>query len=233
MGRDTAGARIRRRRVDASGLTFECLYAGDGDRLALCLHGFPDNAGSMNPVLWRLADAGFTAVPPGFDALLVEHRIQALRSWYMWLFQLPDVPERAFRWRNFAFIDFLWGLWSPEWDYPDARINDVKETFRAEGTLENALQYYRDNVKLPVPVVGEEAPSLEDVPTVRTPMLALYGARDGCISPELFDGSEDVIEQCRLVRVPGAGHFLHQERPDVVGEEIATYLQSSADENRG
>ena len=50
--------------VEANGIDFECLRAGDGDRLALCLHGFPDDAGSMRPVLERLADAGFTAVAP-------------------------------------------------------------------------------------------------------------------------------------------------------------------------
>ena len=50
--------------VEANGIDFECLRAGAGDRLALCLHGFPDDAGSMRPVLDRLADAGFTAVAP-------------------------------------------------------------------------------------------------------------------------------------------------------------------------
>ena len=41
--------------VEANGLEFECLRAGTGDRLALCLHGFPDDAGSMHPLLDRLA----------------------------------------------------------------------------------------------------------------------------------------------------------------------------------
>ena len=34
--------------VEANDLEFECLRAGDGDRLALCLNGFPDDAGSMS-----------------------------------------------------------------------------------------------------------------------------------------------------------------------------------------
>lgn len=299
MRTDTAGPRLQRRRIEANGLTFECLHAGDGDRLALCLHGFPDNAGSMAPVLWRLADAGFTAVapfmrgyaptdpapdgdysgtalgedavaladalgtefdtddavvvghdwgaaaayavdriapdtfsklvtmavPPGFDALLFEHPRQALRSWYMWFFQLPDVPERALRWRNFAFIDFLWGLWSPEWDYSDARINDVKETFRAEGTVENALQYYRDTMRPSVREIAGDRPSIEDVPPVRTPTLVIYGDRDGCIGPELFEHADEIIEECRVVRVPGAGHFVHQERADAMGEEIVEFVR--------
>ena len=292
--------RLQRRRVKANGLTFECLHAGDGDRLALCLHGFPDNAGSMTPIVWRLAEEGFTAVapymrgysptdpapdgdysgrtlgrdaielagalgdesgietddavlvghdwgaaaayaaewtepgtfsklvalalPPGFEPLLYEYPRQALRSWYMWFFRLPDAPERALRWRNFAFIDFLWGLWSPGWDYPDARINDVKETFRAEGTVENALQYYRDTIRPPLPTLGGDRPSLEDVPAIETPTLVIAGKRDGCIGPELFEHTDEVIEDGRTVRVPGAGQFMHQERPETVCEEIVSFL---------
>ncbi len=298
MSRETAGARLQRRRIEANGLSFECLYTGDGDRLALCLHGFPDNAGSMEPIMWRLADEGFTAVapfmrgyaptdsapdgdysgstlgrdavelasaletefdtddaalighdwgaaatyaaewidsdafsklvtlavPPGFTPLLYEHRRQILRSWYMWLFQLPDVPERALRWRNFALIEFLWGLWSPGWDYPDSRINDVKETFRAEGTVENALQYYRETMELPVSIKGAR-PSLDDVPSIQTPTLVISGEKDGCIGPALFEHVDEVIDECRVVRVSNAGHFVHQERPDVVGDEIVAFLQ--------
>jgi pimeloyl-ACP methyl ester carboxylesterase len=54
---------IERGRVVANGIEFEYLHAGEG-QLALCLHGFPDDAGSMRPLLTRLADAGFHAVAP-------------------------------------------------------------------------------------------------------------------------------------------------------------------------
>ena len=51
-------------RVRANGIEFECLRWGDGDRLALCLHGFPDDPGTMGPLAERLVDAGFTVVAP-------------------------------------------------------------------------------------------------------------------------------------------------------------------------
>ncbi len=294
-----------RHTVTANGLEFECLRAGDGDRLALCLHGFPDDAGSMRPLLDRLADAGFTAVapytrgyaptdpapdgdyspqalaadavalgetlpetldadaddpvlvghdwgavaayaadrgnpdafarmatlavPPGFQTLLARYPRQLLRSWYMWLFQLPDIPERALRWRDFALVEFLWGLWSPGWDYPPERIEAVRETLRTGDTVEHAVQYYRDTVRpqaasLAESLVGPGDPSLESVPPVRTPTLVVYGDRDGCIGPALFEHADEIVEDCRLVRVRDAGHFLHQERPDAVGETVVSFL---------
>lgn len=298
MNDETTEPELQRRTVEANGLSFECLHAGDGDRLALCLHGFPDNAGSMEPILRRLADEGFTAVapfmrgyaptdpapdgdysawtlgedaieladalgeafgtddavlvghdwgavaaytaswndpnafsklvtmavPPGFDPLLFEYPQQFLRSWYMWFFQFPDAPERALRWRNFALIDILWGTWSPDWEYPDARIDDVKETFRTDGTVENALQYYRDTVDISPSTFAADRPSFDDVPPIETPTLVMFGDRDGCMGPELFEHADEIIEDCRTVRVPGAGHFLHQERPEAVTDEIAAFL---------
>jgi pimeloyl-ACP methyl ester carboxylesterase len=50
--------------VSANGVDFACLRRGDGDRLVLCLHGFPDDAQSLLPVAERLADDGYTAVLP-------------------------------------------------------------------------------------------------------------------------------------------------------------------------
>ena len=169
------------------------------------------------------------AVPPGFEALLLEHPRQLLRSWYMWVFQLPDVPERALRWRDFALLEALWTLWSPGWEAPDERIESVTTTFRAGETAEHALEYYRDTVgaqlsSLAGDLLRLDPPSIEDVPPVRTPSLVIAGEDDGCIGPELFDHASDIIEEARVVRIQDAGHFMHREWPEVVGEEIVAYV---------
>jgi pimeloyl-ACP methyl ester carboxylesterase len=49
--------------VTANGIDFALLEAGTGP-LALCLHGFPDNAHTWRHLLPALADAGFHAVAP-------------------------------------------------------------------------------------------------------------------------------------------------------------------------
>lgn len=50
--------------LTANGIGFTYHRAGDGDRLALCLHGFPDNAHSFDPLTDHLTDAGFTVAAP-------------------------------------------------------------------------------------------------------------------------------------------------------------------------
>lgn len=50
--------------LTANGIEFAYHRRGDGDRLALCLHGFPDNARSLDPIADRLAADGFTVISP-------------------------------------------------------------------------------------------------------------------------------------------------------------------------
>lgn len=58
-------AEISRGSVSANGVEFEYLSAGDPkERLALCLHGFPDTAHGWRFLLPVLADAGYFAVAP-------------------------------------------------------------------------------------------------------------------------------------------------------------------------
>ena len=55
---------FRHRRVEANGLGFHVAECGEGDRLALCLHGFPECWYSWRFQLPLLADLGFRAWAP-------------------------------------------------------------------------------------------------------------------------------------------------------------------------
>ena len=62
---DQAASPLTRGTVEANGLTFAYLAAGDeGAPLALCLHGFPDSAWTWRHLLPSLASAGYRAVAP-------------------------------------------------------------------------------------------------------------------------------------------------------------------------
>ncbi len=55
---------ITTRRIQANGLSFAVDEAGDGDAVALCLHGFPESRFSWRHQLPALASAGWRAVAP-------------------------------------------------------------------------------------------------------------------------------------------------------------------------
>ena len=54
---------VRNFAVAANGIEFRGIEVGSGP-LVLCLHGFPDDAGSFEPLALRLADAGYRVVAP-------------------------------------------------------------------------------------------------------------------------------------------------------------------------
>ena len=56
--------RIHTEFVEANGLRFEVDVCGSGDRLALCLHGFPEHSISWRHQLPMLADLGYRAWAP-------------------------------------------------------------------------------------------------------------------------------------------------------------------------
>ena len=59
-----AGHEIRREMVSANGLRFEIDVCGEGPRLALCLHGFPECSYSWRYQLPLLARLGYRAWAP-------------------------------------------------------------------------------------------------------------------------------------------------------------------------
>jgi pimeloyl-ACP methyl ester carboxylesterase len=59
---------------------------------------------------------------------------------------------------------------------------------------------------------------------VRVPTLALAGDRDLLVSDESLRELCDGLPDCRLVRLPGAGHLAFVTQPDRVANEVCAFL---------
>ena len=175
----------------------------------------------------RVARLITAAVPHGaaFPSALLANYDQQRRSWYMFFFQTP-FADAAVPFADFRFLERLWQDWSPGWDYPAEEMDALKKTFRQPGVPAAALGYYRATLN---PL--NQDPALADIQTrislspisVRT--LYFHGARDGCVGAELLDGMEQLFPQgLETVIVPEAGHFVHQERPEIVNRHLLEFL---------
>ena len=59
--------------------------------------------------------------------------------------------------------------------------------------------------------------------SVRT--LYFHGVRDGCVGVELLQGMDQLFPQgLETVIVPEAGHFVHQECPDLVNQRLLEFI---------
>jgi pimeloyl-ACP methyl ester carboxylesterase len=168
------------------------------------------------------------AVPygPGFFRALRESYVQQRRSWYMLFFQ-HALAEEALARDGFAMVEHLYRDWSPSWRPPPDALRLVQDTLSRPGTLQAALGYYRHTMRPVFDDPGQLDVMLQamGVP-LQVPALYLHGAEDGCIGVELARGIEPYFARgVRVEIVEGAGHFLHQERPDVVTRAILDFLR--------
>jgi len=63
-------------------------------------------------------------------------------------------------------------------------------------------------------------------PPINVPAMMIHGRDDGCIGAETLEGMEKLFPKgLKIEIVPGAGHFVHQERPEIVNEMVLRFLR--------
>jgi haloalkane dehalogenase len=62
------------------------------------------------------------------------------------------------------------------------------------------------------------------------PALVLWGERDRAFTPEFLDRWRQALPQARIERVSDAGHWPHEERPDLVLEALQRFFMEHAAE---
>lgn len=145
-----------------------------------------------------------------------------IRSFHWFLFQLPWLPERLCRANDYAFIEWLWKIWSPAYD-DRAHVAQIKRMLAQPGAMAAALAYYRAMMN-----PRKADPALADVRArlarpINVPTLVLCGSRD--MRRELLPGQRDLFAaEYEWAVVEGGGHFLHREKPGEVNRWLLDWL---------
>lgn len=150
---------------------------------------------------------------------------QLAKSWYIALFQLRALSEAAVRRDDFALLERLWRLWSPEWKFDAADFSAVRATFETPGVCHAALTYYRCLFRLRTPEARRTRKLLFAPIAVRT--LALTGAQDGCLDTRLYDLAmrpRDFDKGIVVERFDDAGHFVHREQSERFNQLLLRWL---------
>jgi pimeloyl-ACP methyl ester carboxylesterase len=141
----------------------------------------------------------------------------AWRQWHTALWEYPLVGRQVLR-RWPALTRFLLRHWVADpttWDRAalEEFVESSRERARARAGQQLHWQYIRHDI--PALARGRNRGLRLSVPT-----LLLTGTADPIITPKLLPGGERYASDLRVRTVPGAGHLLPEERPDLVASAV-------------
>ena len=123
--------------------------------------------------------------------------------------------------------DFLEQAISGQWDMALLRPSfhpDIPEHLKE--LVLNEFQYTRLRGDTP-DFMGVSSVDLTNaIAEIQVPALILTGDDDVIISPRKSTILQRQISGSCLVTVPGAGHYLHVEKPEIVAQEVMHFLES-------
>lgn len=154
---------------------------------------------------------------------LVSNMDQLRRSWYIFSFQVPGIPEWLIQQNLAEFVKNLLreqAIRKGAFTREDAQI--YQSALAKPGVLSAALNYYRQMLS-PWNWMRDwmSAPSLITVPT-----LVLWGEEDSLVTPKVTQGLERLIAApFNLKLIPDCGHWIQQEAPQTVNRELLAFLR--------
>ena len=146
---------------------------------------------------------------------------------YLGGLQRPFVPERQMTVHG-GYVQRLLREWaSPEgiWPSPEeARI--YADAMALPFVAHSAAEYYRWVVRSQLRPEGWRF-AAQMRTTITLPVLQLHGAHDRAVLPDTSSDSADYVTgPFTRQLVPGAGHFLPEEAPDVVNGALVSWLDT-------
>jgi epoxide hydrolase 4 len=144
--------------------------------------------------------------PKGLARELANNPQQQKNSGYAQNFRQPDAASKL--------KPEMLAFWVKE---PDARKHYVEALKRS--SVEGMLNYYKANYPA-LPAKDDR-----DFPPVKCPVLMIHGLQDQYLLPGALNDTWKWVEKpLTLVTVPGAGHFVHRDAPELVTRTMVRWL---------
>jgi len=146
---------------------------------------------------------------------------QLRKSWYIFFFQIPWLPEYALLRNNANEIGrMLRGAAIQKSVFPREVTAIFQQAMSKPGATTAALNYYRQLFRrLP-------ASSKDPRARVTAPTLLIWCEQDIALSIELTTGLEQWVGDLEIKRIPDSGHWVQQEQPEKVNQFVLNFLQS-------
>jgi pimeloyl-ACP methyl ester carboxylesterase len=185
-------------------------------------------------ITWRLAakrpDLCERAVvlnaphPAVFNRVIRRNFRQIRRSWYIFFFQLPWLPERWLLKDGASVLKRIYLASAVDRaNFTDGAIHPFREAISKPGAAAAAIGYYRAAFRYAM----SRRSSIMRYPRISRPTLLIWGKDDVALGYEdLVPATSHWVADLRIETIERCGHFVHQERPKEVNALLIRFLSA-------
>jgi pimeloyl-ACP methyl ester carboxylesterase len=155
--------------------------------------------------------------PRNFRRALQTNYRQLLRSWYMFLFRIPYLPEKIFQIHPKWFLErILKGIRKETFTKED--IQQYLQPLLKPGAFTAALNYYRAAFR-------EIKKSERRGKIIAAPTLLIWGEEDVALGKELTEEMEGLFSSSfNIEYISNCSHWVQEEQPEKVNELLLNFL---------
>jgi epoxide hydrolase 4 len=154
--------------------------------------------------------------PVAFQRLLTSSASQLIKSWYMFAFQVPRLPEAALRRKNWRGLARGLSATSRPGMFSEEDLDRYREAWSRPGAITAMIHWYRAALRA--------RPPLPNDTRVEAPTLLIWGARDRFIRREAAELSLSRCDRGRLEMIDEATHWVQHEEPGRVNRLLLDFL---------
>jgi epoxide hydrolase 4 len=146
---------------------------------------------------------------------------QLRKSWYVFMFQIPALPERLLARDNHSFAKRSLRAGTAPGTFSAEDLDLYAQAWSHPGALTGMLNYYR---AIPLRTPRQ---TLAAMTPITAPTLVIWGERDAYIGSELAAPEPRWVTDVRVQRIPEATHWVQHEAPERVNELLVEFLRDA------
>jgi pimeloyl-ACP methyl ester carboxylesterase len=144
--------------------------------------------------------------------------LETWRSWYAMALAIPVLGPRLLQQTDFAAGILRRG--NVRTPFTEAEVDAYVDSFREPARAHAISSLYRYYQRVFVSALRGKWRSRR----LRVPTLLLFGAHDVLITSKVLPGFEPYADDLQLELIPDAGHFLVDEKPELVARRALAFL---------
>ncbi|WP_427160007.1 alpha/beta fold hydrolase [Aliinostoc sp. HNIBRCY26] len=142
---------------------------------------------------------------------------QLRRSWYIFLFQLPWLPELMLKADSYlAIANMIPKTAVNQTAFTPDDIAAYQQAAAKTGAITAMLNYYRN--------LFSSLLFQKNWAILETPTLLIWGENDTALGKELTYNTQDYVKHLQVKYIPHCGHWVQQEKPELVNQYMQEYL---------